>query len=221
MLRRFIKSSVVMLALAVAAALGTRPAVAHPHVVVTAAATVNVDQGAIVSVTHVWTFDEYYTAQALDGMPKNKEGLYGREELAELAKVNVEGLKEFGYFTFATLDKTELKLGDPKPDAYWLEHKDGLLSLHFTVPLEKPVLLEAKGFAMMVTDPSYFIAFEWANKDAAKLSAGAPKSCAIEIAEVKETEEEKKLGGAFAQQMSGAAMFGIGPLKQIVVKCGT
>ena len=130
------------------------PAVAHPHVSVIASVTVNIEKGVIGSISHVWTFDEFYTAQALDGLPKNKDGLYGRAELAELAKVNVEGLKEFGYFTFPTLAKAELKVGDPAADAYWLEHKDGVLSLHFTVPLEKPVLTDAKGFELTITDPA-------------------------------------------------------------------
>ncbi len=195
------------------------PACAHPHVSVIAAVTVNIEKGTIASITHVWTFDEFYTAQALDGLPKNKDGLYGRPELAELAKVNIEGLKEFGYFTFATLNKAELKVGDPASDAYWLEHMDGVLSLHFTVPLEKPVLADAKGFQVMITDPSYFIAFELAAKDGAKLNDAAPKTCAISVEEPKEeTAEEKKLGGAFAQQMSAA--MGGGGAKAISVRCG-
>lgn len=211
---------VVALAMAlVAAAIISRPAQAHPHVMVTAAAIVNVEQGAIQSITHVWTFDEFYTAQALDGLPKNKDGLYGREELAELARVNVEGLKEFNYFTFASIDKAELKVGDPKLGDFWLEHKDGVLSLHFTIPLEKPLPLTTKGFGFVVTDPSYFIAFEMAPKDAAKLNAGAPATCKIAVVEPKETEEEKKLGGAFSEQMSAATMFGIGPPKRIEVDC--
>ena len=202
-------------------AISGRQAHAHPHVVVTAAATVNIHQGAIVSITHVWTFDEFYTAQALDGLPKNKAGLYGREELAELAKINIEGLKEFGYFTFASLDKAELKVGDPEPADYWLEHTNGMLSLHFTVPLEKPVLMEAKGFTLIVTDPSYFIAFEMPAKGAAKLNESAPKSCKIEVGTPKEeTAEEKKLGGAFAQQMSAASSFGVSAPQQIMVRCG-
>lgn len=205
---------------AIAVLLCETPARAHPHVLVTAAATVNIEYGAIASITHVWTFDEFYTAQALEGLPKNKEGLYGREELAELAKVNIDGLKDFNYFTFASADKTELKISDPKPGDYWLEHKDGVLSLHFTVPLEKPLPLTIKGFGFIVSDPSYFIAFEPAANNAATLNSGAPKECKIALAEQKETEEEKNLGGAFAQQMSTAAMFGIAPPKRIEVSCG-
>jgi ABC-type uncharacterized transport system substrate-binding protein len=133
--------------------------------------------------------------------------------------VNIEGLKEFNYFTFATVDKNELKVGDPKAGDYWLEHKDGVLSLHFTLPLETPLPLQTKGFGFIVTDPSYFIAFELAPRDAAKLNPTAPQSCKIAVVEPKETEEEKKLNGAFSQQMSAASMFGVGPPKRIEVDC--
>ena len=50
--------------------------------------------------SHKWMFDEFYTAMAIEGLDKNKDGVYDREELAELAKVNIEGLKDFAYFTF-------------------------------------------------------------------------------------------------------------------------
>jgi ABC-type uncharacterized transport system substrate-binding protein len=206
--------------LAVIVALLPRPATAHPHVSVIAQAVVNIEQGAIQSLTHIWTFDEFYSATAVDGLPTNKAGGYGREELAELAKVNIEGLKEFGYFTFVTLGGAELKVGDPKPGSYWLEHKEGILSLHFTVPLEKPVLIDAKGFVATVTDPSYFIAFDMAAKDPVHLNDGAPKSCKAEVGVPKaETDEQRKLSGVFAQQMNGAIQ-ALGPAKSILVHCG-
>jgi ABC-type uncharacterized transport system substrate-binding protein len=207
--------SVALVVLGMAA----RPATAHPHVTVTARATLNIEQGAIASITHVWTFDEFYSASAVDGLPKNAAGGYGRAELAELAKVNIDGLKEFAYFTFVTLDGAEQKVGDPKPDAYWLEHNDGLLSLHFTVPLEKPVLVDAKGFQAMVTDPSYFIAFTMAETDPVSLSGPAPANCRAVLAAPPVSEDQKKLSGVFAQQLGGAAL-GLDVAKAIMVQCG-
>ncbi len=194
-------------------------AVAHPHVSVVNAATINIEKGTIQSITHVWTFDEFYSAMAVDGLPKNAAGGYGRPELAELAKVNIDGLKEFAYFTFVTLAGAEIKIGDPTPDSYWLEHKDGVLSLHFTVPLAKPVLSDAKGFVVTVTDPSYFIAFDLAAKDPAKLNDGAPKSCKVDVGVPKpETADQKKLSGVFAEQLGGASL-GVGVTKSIMVNC--
>ena len=122
----------------------------HPHVWITVETTVLYDKGAFTGLKHKWTFDEFYTAMAIEGLDKNNDGVYSREELAELAKVNIDGLKEFGYFTYPVLDGGDVKIQDPTD--YWLEHKDGVLSLHFTVPFDKPIPAKAKGFAYVVQD---------------------------------------------------------------------
>ena len=148
-------------------------AAAHPHVYITFETTVLYDKGTFAGVRHKWMFDEFYTTMAIEGLDKNKDGVYDREELAELAKVNIEGLKDFAYFTFPGLGGKEIALGDARD--YWLEHKDGLLSLHFTLPFASPVLSEAKGLTISVYDPTYFIAFEPAKDKPARISEGAPK----------------------------------------------
>ena len=96
------------------------PAMAHPHVWVTVETTVLFDQGSIAGLRHKWTFDELYTAMAVEGLDTDKDGKLSREELAELAKVNIDGLKEFAFFTFPKLAGQDLALGDPRD--YWLEH---------------------------------------------------------------------------------------------------
>ena len=85
-------------------------------------------------VRHSWTFDDMFSAYALQGIPHGKKGQYTREELASLAQVNVESLKEYGYFTFARADGKKLKFSDPVD--YWLEYKNATLTLHFTLPLK-------------------------------------------------------------------------------------
>lgn len=203
------------LALALAAA--TLPARAHPHVFVTTTATVVIENGAITALDHVWTFDEFYTAMAIEGLDTNKDGKYSREELAELAKTNMEGLKEFQYFTYPKLEKSDLKVADPA--SYHLEHKDGILSLHFRLPLEKPVLTEAKGFNFTVADPSFFIAFELAKSDPVKLSANAPKGCKVGLVEsTQDNPDTKRLNDAFAGQPGLAPSF-LGGAKSVAVDC--
>src|SRR5262249_49172496 len=156
------------------------PARAHPHMWVTVEGTVLYENGAFTGIRHKWTFDEYYTATAIEGLDKNNDGKYDRSELAELAKVNIDALKDFDYFTFPALDGQALKLGQPSD--YWLEHKDGLLSLYFTIPFASPVLTEAKGFTFSIHDPSFYIAFELAKGEkAVQLSSGAPKTCSIKM----------------------------------------
>ena len=202
--------------------LGTLPAAAHPHVWVTYETTVVYDKGALIGFDHVWTFDDMYTAMAVQGLDKNGDGAYSREELAELAEVNMQGLKDFDYFTYAKLGTADVKMAPPK-DA-WLEHKNGILSLHFRLALDQPVLAEAEGFTFAVYDPSYFIAFEPEKTDAIKLAAGAPQGCKAVMVEPKtgENSEELKaklLDSAFAQELGKTTNIGGGFTKTVSVSC--
>lgn len=191
-------------------------AAAHPHVWVKVEATVTYDKGRIAGIHHRWTFDDMYTAMAIQGLDKNQDGKYSREELAELANVNIEGLKEFDYFTFAKLGADELPL--KQPVEYWLDHKDGILALHFTLPVSEPVLASAPGFTFQVYDPSYFIAFDLAEKDPVKLGAGAPNGCSIDISVPQsDMEQVQDLSDAFLSQFGGD--FGATLAQTIAVKC--
>ena len=151
---------------------------------------------------------------AIEGLDKNKDGIYDREELAELAKVNIDGLKDFAYFTFPALAGKELKLGEARD--YWLEHKDGVLSLHFTLPFASPVLTEAKGLTVSVYDPTYFIAFEPAKNDPVKLSEGAPKGCEAKIGGRPEKPGDNAGLGALQTQLGA---YGASIAKTIAVEC--
>ncbi len=206
------------LAAALAAALlwvaSSTDALAHPHVFITFETTVLYDKGTFVGVRHKWTFDEFYTAMAIEGLDKNKDGVYDRQELAELAKVNIDGLKDFSYFTYPSLAGKDLKLGEARD--YWLEHKDGALSLYFTLPFASPVLSEAKGLSVSVYDPTYFIAFDFAKKDPVKLSKGAPKGCEAKVATGPQKPGENAALDALQAQLGPYAA---GLAKTIVVEC--
>ena len=214
--------AVMAVATALTASLAGR-AMAHPHVWVTYESTVVYDKGAVTAFDHIWTFDDMYTQMAIEGLDKNKDGKYTREELAELADVNIQGLKDFDYFTYAKLGETALKIAGPK-DA-WLEYTNGMLRLHFRVELEQPVLAEAEGFTFAVYDPSFFIAFEPEKDNAIKIAAGAPTGCKAAIIEPKpdansEDLKQQLLNDAFAQQLGQTTNIGGGFTKTISVSCG-
>src|SRR5512143_1091717 len=84
---------------------------AHPHVWATVRSEIVLGPNhQITGIRHSWTFAEFYTAMAVEGLDTNKDGVYSKEELAPLAKVNVESLKEFDYFTFVHFDGEDDKL---------------------------------------------------------------------------------------------------------------
>jgi ABC-type uncharacterized transport system substrate-binding protein len=170
---------------------------AHPHMWVTVETTVLLDKGNLTAVQHKWTFDESYTMTALEGWNKNHQGDYDSKQLAELAKVNIDGLKEFGYFTYIVLGDMAVKLGEPQK--YWLEYKNGVLSLIFTLPFAQPIApARSKDLTILVLDPTYFIAFELAKANPVRLAQGAPKSCKVTIAELDEgSAEARRLSKVF------------------------
>ncbi|HRD76714.1 MAG TPA: DUF1007 family protein [Hyphomicrobiaceae bacterium] len=97
-----------------------QPVAAHPHVWVKVDTTVVYERGTIVALKQRWVFDEVYSSFAIDGLDKNKDGVFSREELQELAKANMDGVGQFGYFTSAKLDNAPLKFG--APTEFYLEH---------------------------------------------------------------------------------------------------
>ena len=207
-----------LIATALSLVCAAMPASAHPHVWVTYESTVTYDKDTVTGIEHIWTFDDMYTAMAVQGLDKNGDGTYDRAELAELAKVNMDGLKDFDYFTFAKLGTQDIKFSGPADP--WLEHTNGVLRLHFRMPLATPVLAEAEGLNFSVYDPSFFIAFEPEKTDAIKL-ASAPAGCSASIglpADDKAAADAQKLGDAMAQQLGGQGM-GFGMAKTVTVSC--
>jgi ABC-type uncharacterized transport system substrate-binding protein len=172
-------------------ALGTGSAQAHPHVWITSMSElIYAPDGAITGVRHAWTFDDMFTAYVLQGIETKAKGVYSHEELAPLAQTNVESLKEFGFFTFAKADGKKEKFQEPVD--YYLEYKDALLTLHFTLPLKTPV--KPRELALEVFDPSFFVDFKLGDKDPVRL-VGAPAACKVSFQRPNDgTVSAQKLG---------------------------
>ena len=189
--------------------LGAVPAAAHPHVWVTSKSRVIYEKGTVTAIEQSWIFDEFYSAMAVQGLDKNNDGQYSREELAELAKINMDGLKEFGFFTYAKAGETALELGAPA-NAY-LDYSGGILTLNFTLPMKNPAA--PKDFTFATYDPSFFIAFELAKDDAVTLF-GAPANCGVGLDDQEAApvpgaaRPNDTLTGAFTEQFGSAAVAG-------------
>ena len=132
---------------------------AHPHVWVTTETTVLFENGTIVGLRQKWSFDDFYTSMALQGLDANNDGIYDRSELEELAKVNLEGLKEFDYFTNVLLAGQKLKFDAPRD--FFLEHAEG--------PTDQSQVVE-----MTDAEMDKQIAAEEAAKEAAKKQTAEP-----------------------------------------------
>ncbi len=157
----------------------TAIAMAHPHVFVKAKTDVMFDaQGRIIGVRQAWRFDDAYSAFATQGLDSNHDGKLSVEELAPLAKLNIESLKEYEYFTFLGVGKDDIDFGTPRN--YWVQSDGGLLTLYFELPTLKPIEVKGKPTKLEVYDPTYFVAFEFVDDTPLKL-VGAPADCTFKI----------------------------------------
>ena len=103
---------IACLTLIAALAAWARPAQAHPHVWVTSTSElVYGADGAITGIRHSWKFDDMFSTYALQDIQTKTKGVYTREELAPLAQINVDSLKEFDFFTFARTGGKKLAEG--------------------------------------------------------------------------------------------------------------
>ncbi len=196
----------------------TAPAQAHPHVWVTMKSEVlYAPDGTVTGVRHAWAFDDMFSAFATQGLESKEKGKFTREELAPLAKVNVESLKEYDYFTYATADGVKVPMTDPLPDFY-LDYQDQILTLNFTIPLKKPV--KAKLFKVDIYDVSIFVDFSFDKTAPVKL-VGAPTGCKLDVALPREMTfaEGKKLADIPADQPNTALAIGAEFANKILVNC--
>ncbi len=175
---------------------------AHPHVIVSVKIVVVVEvSGVIRALRHEWTFDDAFSAFSTQGLDKNRDGRLEREELSELAKVNVESLSEYGYFTELKAGKNAAIFG-PARDFY-LSHDGKALTLHFTLPVaaKTPALRDAR---LKVDDPSYFVAFSLAPEAAVSIE-GSPCTAKVKAPKAASMQRLSRLSEAdFAAGNLGA-----------------
>jgi ABC-type uncharacterized transport system substrate-binding protein len=209
-----------MLAWAVAAAtvltLGGA-ASAHPHVWVTMKSTVvYAPDGTVIGVRHAWTFDDMFSTFATQGLESKKKGEFTREELQPLAKVNVESLKEYDFFTYGKANGKKAVFVEPTE--YHLDYTDQLLTLHFMLPLKAPAKLQT--FDFEVYDPGYFVDFQLDEKHPIALS-GAPEGCKTTIGKPQEMTKElaQRLSQIPVDQQIPANTWGAQFANKIFVRC--
>ena len=188
---------------------------AHPHVWVTMTSELlYAPDGLLTGVRHAWTFDDMFSSYALQGVETRTKGVYTREELQSLAQTNVESLKEFDYFSRAKADGKKQQFDEPVD--YFMEAKDGLLTLHFMLPLKAPI--RSKQLSLEVFDPTFFVDFKLADREPAKL-VGAPAACQIKFQRPADGTASAQTLGEQNFADGGNLNFGVMFANKITVDC--
>jgi ABC-type uncharacterized transport system substrate-binding protein len=209
-----VKLGPILIAIVLASSM---PASAHPHVWVTMETEVEFGPNKeIVGFKNKWTFDEFYTEFAIQGLDTNGDGIYSEEELRPLAQTNVEALKEFEYFTFPFAGKT--KVGLKEPTEYRLVYKDKLLTLYFKLPLESPVPFDkVKDFNFSVYDPGMYVALTFDKKVPVKIASAQPLQCSAHVGD--RSAEKNAALSQLGENIDSSSNFGAQFAERVTIDC--
>lgn len=208
-------------AAAIALMLAT-PAMAHPHILIDAKATVVFDaNGAIAGLRHAWTFDTAFSAWMIQGLDTNGDRETSPDELQDLADENMIGLADYGFYTYAG-EGEALMAFEPVGDQRMV-YEDGRVTLTYSVKATAPQPVTGR-FELAVYDPEYYVAISFADASDVTLE-NAPDGCAalLEPPKPMAPEVEERLYSLGPEVLElppdlAAAMRGTQGL--IVVTCG-
>jgi nickel/cobalt exporter len=167
-------------ATAMAMALLPGTAAAHPHIFIDGKAAITFDEaGRVVSVHNTWTFDEAYSAWAVQGLDANSDGVLTREELQSLADDNMKGLSEYEYYTFAGEGADNLKFAFGRNPT--IDFEAGRQTLNFDAVLDTPYTIR-ESLELAINDPQYYVGITLANPADVEL-VNAPPNCSFTLTE--------------------------------------
>ena len=207
--------------IAIAAALFVGEAAAHPHVWITSRSdAVFNDAGQMTAVNVEWTFDEYYSVTAVEGLDTNGNGTYEPDELNGLVAENIKELKPYRYFTQVTSDKTPVEYGDVTEFGSYM--KDGTLTMYFRLPLAKSLDPRASKIEYRMYDPEFYIAIEYPAKGGANIVGKAPGDCRTKVFP-SEADAEDAAGNSeeFWAKLSEGGDMGALYAERVMIVCGT
>lgn len=158
------------------------PALAHPHVWIDMRTDMVMGPDRTLgAVSITWTFDEFYTAFAVQDFKKRADGTYNQDDLDALLNINLENLKEWNYFTEIKQAGQDLPLGTPKPVSASYDAKLGQLTIAFSLPLVAPVTpTKAAPVTLQIFDPTYYISIEYVKDAPLRLTGETENGCAYE-----------------------------------------
>ena len=173
-----------VMSIGLAMALIPAGASAHPHGWIDLRTAVIFDtQGRIAALRVLWTFDEFYTAFATEGMDKDGDGIPDDAPMRALARESTKGLAEYSYFTFMKVAGKPVALGPVRDvESTFVQGKLGLV---FVLPLAQPVDPRQEALVYQIYDPTYYIEVLHIKDRPVLFEGEAAKGCAFTITEPK------------------------------------
>jgi ABC-type uncharacterized transport system substrate-binding protein len=193
---------------------------AHPHILITVRSEiVYAAEGQATAVRQSWTYDPAYSGFITRGFRSSGRSELAQDELAGLAKSQIDSFAEYEYFVTVKAKGLKLPLGAPRD--YSLERKDGKrLVLSFTLPVNSAVGSDAE-LVMEIFDSNFFAYFTMADDESALHLVGAPAGCRASMNGPKpiDLSNTRSVPALFWKALDGSAVAGQQFVNRIVVAC--
>jgi len=147
---------------------------AHPHVYVDVDMRIETaSDGSLKQIHYIWTFDDLYSAFAVQGL-RREQGRLSGESLAKVAGEMIERLDEVNFFTHALAPDHELQpIGAENVLARF---EAGHLSLSFTLPM-RSFMGAARQVDLRIFDPQYVVAISLVGN----VQIAGPAHCRLDV----------------------------------------
>ena len=198
--------------------LSSTEALAHPHEFITMQIRAAFDEkGMVAGMRYNWTFDEFFSAYALEGQDKNGNGTVEQDEMdAVLVEIlgNIEGIKYFTVF-----DKKGVVPALEKAAPIGTEMKGRQLSITFDIPFKASIDVKEKAFKYAVYDPQFYIAMEHDPDKDGVILANAPKGCSSDIGAPAPSEDIQDFASSLGKDESGGDDLGASFAEWVTISC--
>ena len=216
MIRRSLSTIAWLAAVFLAA---SAPAAAHPHVWVEGTATLNFDaEGHVPTVTVAYAIDEMTTAVLLEGLDKNGNGVFERDELQALAAENAAALAEFDYFIEVAAGAARVPVTGAV--GYDYVYEGDRLVLKLELALERAIDPAAEKVAIRLYDPTFYVLVELAPERPLLVNGVAADFCRVTVKGPSLTSDGVSLSDAVLETYEVPDNIGRDYADEIGLACG-
>jgi len=152
---------------------------AHPHSWVEMRTTVQGTNQHITGLQMSWTFDAMTSAYMLDGEDMSEENK--QHTLATLTQEVIGNLYHEHYFTYFYSVNEPIKYKRAIDAA--ITQDRSRITLHFTLPLSKPLQIDAQDLRLLIFEASYYMDMSWKQHSDISLSSDLSKLCSVDLIE--------------------------------------
>ena len=193
-------------------------AFSHPHEFVNMRVEAKFDKnGNLSGFQYFWQFDEFFSAYAIEGQDKNKNGKADQEELDALLIEILGNTESIGYFTAFDANHVAPDIGKATPvKAEFVKRQ---LEITFDVPLKKATPLKGKTLRYAIYDNEFYVAMHHDPDNVPVSLSNAPKGCSWKLDEATPDEETVAFANSLGKSDSPGTDLGAQFAEWVAISC--